>query len=513
MDILMKKTNKARFFWCIFSILSLAVMYGNNIAVSNIELTGINSGEDYAYVEFDLTWENSWRTDDLNGDGVTNWDAAWVFVKFKGSTGGWKHAKLFDAGHNSGTGTSSSIQIGLPYENGVYHATDNPGVGAFFYRSANGSGTYNISNAKLKWNYGADGVSDDEVVTVKVFAIEMVYVPEGSFYAGDGGTEVGSFYTYPTTSSPYHITSENEITVGTESGNLYYPSSTYAGDQSGPIPSTFPKGYAGFYCMKYEVTQQQYVDYLNAFFDTPYNDDQQASYRANKFSTYRHSLSGNGIGNYTTSNPYIAKNYISWADAIYFASWACLRPMTELEYEKACRGTITPVVHEYAWGTSNSTLVAYTLSNINASNETIATNYSYGTSTGNSVYSNTKVSGYNGPLRVGIFATVSSNRVEAGASYYGIMELSGNLKEFTITVGHPNGRSFSHYHGDGSYSIPDTWPGESSSLKGVGDRGGGWMSSFSFQRVSKRSTASNTINSDYCYEYAGFRAVRSLPPF
>jgi hypothetical protein len=34
-----------------------------------------------------------------------------------------------------------------------------------------------------------------------------------------------------------------------------------------------------------------------------------------------------------------------------FADWSGLRPMSELEYEKACRGYNTPAVpNEYAWG-------------------------------------------------------------------------------------------------------------------------------------------------------------------
>jgi sensor domain CHASE-containing protein len=55
----------------------------NNIQISNTKLTGQNTAEGYTLVQFDLSWENSRRINDLNDDGVTNWDAAWVFVKYR----------------------------------------------------------------------------------------------------------------------------------------------------------------------------------------------------------------------------------------------------------------------------------------------------------------------------------------------------------------------------------------------------------------------------------------------
>jgi hypothetical protein len=57
----------------------------------------------------------------------------------------------------------------------------------FINRSANGSGTLTLNNTGLRWNYGANGVTDNHKVIVKVFAIEMVYVPQGKLYLGSGG--------------------------------------------------------------------------------------------------------------------------------------------------------------------------------------------------------------------------------------------------------------------------------------------------------------------------------------
>ena len=136
-------------------------------------------------------------------------------------------------------------------------------------------------------------------------------------------------------------------------------------------------------------------------------------------------------------------------DGAAYSDWAGLRPLTELEYEKACRGTLTPVADEYVWGTATIADSAYTLSNAGANNEGIASNYSSGA--GNASYGTTDGS-IDGPLRVGIFAanSLNSGRMTAGASYYGIMELSGNLWERPVTIGNATGRGFTGLHGDGA---------------------------------------------------------------
>lgn len=463
----------------LFTALALLLFAGsvaaNNINVSNIRVTGQNTtaGENnpanYTLVQFDLSWENSWRT----SSAPNNWDAAWVFVKYRVGSGDWQHAWLNNTGHSSGTGTSATIDAGLLTPGTAFHATTNPALGVFIYRSADGTGNFSITGAQLRWNYGANGVADNATVDVKVFAIEMVYVPAGNFYVGSGGTETSAFYMYPTTTNPYQITGEGAITVGTTDGNLYYPSSTYGGDQSGPIPANFPKGYAAFYCQKYEISQQQYVDFLNTLTSA------QASTRYPNATTNRHAITVSG-GVYSTTNPYVACNFLSWMDGAAYSDWAGLRPMTELEFEKACRGLETPVANEYAWGTATVAGNAYTLGNPSANNEGIASNYS--TSTGNASYDITDGS-IDGPLRVGIFAAHADNsgRITAGASYYGIMELSGNLWERAVTVGNATGRDFTGLHGNGALSTnghanETAWPGltsgEVTGATGSGFRGG-----------------------------------------
>jgi formylglycine-generating enzyme required for sulfatase activity len=211
---------------------------------------------------------------------------------------------------------------------------------------------------------------------------------------------------------------------------------------------------------------------------------------------------------YATTNPNVACNYLSWADGAAYADWSGLRPMTELEFEKACRGEQPGIAGEYAWGTATVAGSAYTLSGDGTASEGIATNYS--TTAGNAMYGNTS-SDIGGPVRVGIFAANGSNsgRVSAGASYWGIMELSGNLWERPVTIDNGTGRAFTGTHGDGVLDSNGdanaaTWPG--TDAVGAGWRGGSWDVGTSDMQVSDRLAAG--YSDSYRYDNIGFRAVR-----
>ena len=85
----------------------------NNISVTNVTLTGQNTTAgtnnlaNYVLVQFSVSWENSWRS----SFGPANWDAAWLFIKYRISGGNWLHAILNNTGHNAPAG--STIDAGL----------------------------------------------------------------------------------------------------------------------------------------------------------------------------------------------------------------------------------------------------------------------------------------------------------------------------------------------------------------------------------------------------------------
>ena len=474
--------------------ISSTTAYANNIAVNNVSLTGQNTTNHFTLVQFDISWDNSWRT----SVGPSNWDAAWVFVKYRLKTQTtWHHATL-----NWVDGTGSGDGHTEPANSNIASSNDNGAGGAygvFIYRDADmAQGSVSYPGVQLRWNYGVDGLSDGDSVEVCVFAIEMVYVPQGSFELGSGGSETNHFYKAPTTTDTYTVSSEGAITVGTSSGNLYYAAdNSYAGDQAGPIPAAFPKGYNAFYCMKYEISQAQYTAFLNKL--TPTQDGNRFP---NQNGNYRHAITGSA-GARTTTNPYVACNYLSWADVAAYLDWAALRPMTELEYEKVCRGTLTPVANEYAWG-STSITGATGISNAGLTNETASN------SGANCVYNN--AAGVQGPMRVGCLGQGVNTREGVGATYYGIMEMSGNLWERPVTVGNATGRAFTGINGDGVLDATGNanttnWP--NTTATGAGLRGGTWNFDASNLRLSDRFYAAYT--NSYRSNNFGGRGFRLAP--
>lgn len=156
------------------SLFGFQTVFANNVVVSNISLTGQDAADNFTFVQFNITWDNSWRD-------PGNHDAAWVFVKYSTDGGAtWRHASLDISGHIA------------PGDSKIDTPSDSMGV--FIYRDAVGSGTNIWDGVKLKWDYGADSVSDDATVLVKVIAIEMVYIPQASFSVGSGGSENGHFF-------------------------------------------------------------------------------------------------------------------------------------------------------------------------------------------------------------------------------------------------------------------------------------------------------------------------------
>jgi formylglycine-generating enzyme required for sulfatase activity len=436
---------------CTLSLLAKA----NNVQITNVSTT-VTGG--VTVLNFNIQWDNSWR-----GGPGGNWDAVWVFVKYKDERFFYTHLDL--------TGTDVTVPSNLTYTIPADHK------GIFIYRSADGGG--NIASTPISVGITQKPGSYD----VKVFGIEMVNIPQGSFYLGHAGGNPNNFGEAGTSgATPYQITSENAINIGTAAGNLYDSRVTSAVT----IPSTWPKGYNSFYIMKYELSQAGYRDFLNAApvyanYLLPERSDltgaNYATIGSKLFPTgFRNNLyvsanygtdvvgtnaNGNTTYNEANDGEWTACNFLYWSDAAAFLDWAALRPMTEFEYEKAANGPAAINYPQFASGTYFQVAAAiggalnpYTnAETINHSN--LANNYL-----------NTSETGINGPLRGGFAADNLSTRQSSAGSYYGVMELSGNLWEPVVTCANVAGRSFNGTSlGDGSISglsgraNEDTWPG------------------------------------------------------
>jgi formylglycine-generating enzyme required for sulfatase activity len=525
-------------------LFSFNLLKSNNLQISNFIASnknisaGANHPNNHFFIYTSLSWENSWRTNNLNGDGVENWDAVWIFAKYRvNNTGEWKHVNFSNSGHIVPNNTN--LEVGLHNHKIPFDQNSNPVVGMFLYRKNNGSGTFDINNLQLKWNYALQNISDTDSVEVQVFGIEMVYVPKGAFYIGSTGNEAGRFHDADDVTKPFFVASEAEITTANSgSGNLWGLAGTNSASgvsnvtTATTIPIDFPKGFESYYCMKYEITQSQYVDFLNKQTRIQQNnltatdlsvgiDNVSNRYvMSNTASVERRNgikcnenidpnesisfycdLNNNGIPNEINDGQWIACNFISYRDFSAYMDWSGLRIMTEFEYEKSSRGIKTPKAEEFSWGENIISTSAYTISNEGRINESINTNYS--TTLANAAFTSTTgtSSTVAGPLRTGVFATNNSTKNQAGASYYGIMELTGNVWERVVSVRIAAGRNFNGIHGDGllstnGYANENTWPGltsgEVTAVTGVGLRGGFWGSNQANSRVSNRGSATNT---------------------
>lgn len=476
-------------------------LIANNIQVTNVSITGQNTDDNYTLVQFDLSWENSWRI----SAGPSNYDGAWVFVKYRTNGGNWQHATL-----NYVNGTANGDGHTAPAGSTIQTSSD--GVGAFIYRDSDGSGNINFSEVQLRWDYGSNNLSDESVVDIQVFAIEMVYVPEGSYELGSSpfGNETDNFYSPAAFfSTTYSVESENAINVQNLIGELYYSieSAENQGDQLGPIPADFPKGYGAFWCMKYEITEDQWIAFFNSLNDTQKgNHDVTDSDHKNTDAVVARNTIAYTSGNATTDAPARAINYLAYEDCAAYLDWTGLRFMTELEFEKACKG---PSHNDNMLATGGTSLhdELYTITDDGTENALIS---NPGVGISNVIFFATDPGG---PARVGILAASAQNptREETGGTYYGIMEMSGNLYERCIGVGTPTNRAFAGTHGDGilsaagAHNVP-TWPAVGSE-GAVSYRGGSWANDIGFLRVADRTSA--CILNSITNGRIGIRGVRT----
>ncbi|TAL60424.1 MAG: hypothetical protein EPN85_07250 [Bacteroidetes bacterium] len=501
-----KKTS----FLLVVFLLLFQIGRGNNVSITNVTVP------DNLHIQFDIAWDNSWY---ISG---SNWDAVWIFIKAQDCAGTttWDHRNLSvtPADHTVSGGTGLFVEVA---------ATD--GKGVFVRRNSNGTGT---QTGTINIRFSA-AVPAFATTNFHVFGIEMVWVPQASFTAGDGSTlstqSAASFGS--NNSTPRPVVSEALMAQDWLRNDKAGDGAITAHPQ---IPATFPKGYDAFYCMKYEISQQQYVAFLNDL-----TLSQQGNRTAQPPTAAAGTLAMTSAGNQNRNSiviktssaagvpavydndlngdatygdgANIACNYLSWDDLISYLDWSALRPMSELEFEKASRGITGSLLTEFPWG--NTTIlqaISTALTNGGAINEV-------STASGNGLCAyGAGASTTIGPLRCGFAATASTVRTTAGGSYYGIMDLGGNVWEQTVNAGYytnprqpSGGFLFTGSLGDGTIDgfgncTDATWGTSTYAVV----RGGNWEYALKMVQVSDRSYINSVAENAGRTRRTGGRGIR-----
>jgi len=475
----------------------LLMFTGFNSKANNVRINNVNLVND-STINFSISWDNSWKSQYA----PANNDAVWIFIKKRDCASlQWSHVDLSKnvAEHSAGE------PLTIAYDN--KDVTTNA-KGIYVQRANVGAGNINEVSVTLRMKGAVSGEFD-----FKIFGIEMVYAPEGSFFLGDGSSTDYGFGTYVSNGvfNPFKVTSEAALVTATSSTSTYY-NRLFAGGynvNNNSIPLAYPKGFKAFYAMKYELTQGQYVDFLNCL------QSDQAALR------YRPNTDDYGI-NYagewpeiSTKFPYRAAGFLSWQDLLAYLDWACLRPMTEFEYEKLSRGPLEPVTNEFAWGSTSITAVVYPPVNVGMANESASNTAS---SAGGLANCQGTIAA---PLRSGFAAKPGTTRYSSGAGYYGAMELTGNVHEYVVGI-QADGRTYSGNVGDGEITGATAaasglanvtgWPSSTSCkmVRGGSFSDGSLTNNLKLRVACRNPAASGYVTSDPStrYNVVGGRGVR-----
>src|SRR5688572_7819483 len=100
------KYSMKAFFFCLLSMCFNSALFANNIKITNPSLVGQDQLANTIKIQFTVSWENSFRVI----SGPSNWDAAWIFIKYRvsfksGGDGLWRHVKLAATGQLAPTGS------------------------------------------------------------------------------------------------------------------------------------------------------------------------------------------------------------------------------------------------------------------------------------------------------------------------------------------------------------------------------------------------------------------------
>jgi formylglycine-generating enzyme required for sulfatase activity len=299
-------------------------------------------------------------------------------------------------------------------------------------------------------------------VQIQAYAISMVHLYQYPFVYDSGCVS--------NCNTPANYGGGSPVTVAT------------VGQVPGTASAGWPNGYENYYMMRYLVSQGQYVDFLNSL---PASVASTRYLGTNQGYGSRLSVTG---GVYAAVDRNAAANFLGTLDLWGFLSWSALRPITEMEYERAGRD-ISPDNRIYPWGnTIPTTPPTYAPPN-------------EGGGAFSEYYMDFNNLASQSVLDVGRYMSMDVYRstAQTGASPYGIADLAGNVWEqmLNCTYGTPTYPSTGPVNGNGTATAPAGWPPGTDGTSGL--RGGAWNGAATVGRVSDRILASWALASRYFF--------------
>lgn len=482
----------------LFALLWAGNMYANNIQVT---INSYNSTSNPPKLNVTLSWDNSWH----DGTGTFR-DAAWVFIKYKDATmTTWATAPVATTGLTTITSIGNNVRFEAIGRNPITTTAVTSDFRGLIIRRAkpNGvaasdptiAGVYNVSMTfDIPFVFGGMPANPE----FKIFALEMVDVPQAAFYAGDGsGIGIKSSFV---NQAPKSVINEAQLIC-------------VANSIMDTVPATFPKGFNEFYMMKYELSQEGYVEFLNTLTRAEQNivignsafnvvagnvttnmicsqNNIELATSAGGFLagivnfvinkrqgivgqcisindpvTFSCNINQNGTLNENTDGQCLPVIPLKPNSIIHYLDWAGLSPATELEFEKACRGVAYPVPLEKCWGSIESAYPGPAVADIDLNGPGESNTLNYNGPVGFFDPFDPSIEKYH-IFRCGAFAKpATSSRLTSGGSYYGIMDLSNNAFELVVPV---SSHVFTNSHGNGIVGDANTW-GNIFGYKGLAD--------------------------------------------
>ena len=504
----MKLKTITRFFlaFLFIQVISSKNLQANNLNISAPTVVGSN-------LQFTISWDNSWNASLT----PSNFDAVWVFVKRQACVDNlWTHALVSTVSGNHSV-TGGVLQVDAVAD----------GMGVFIRRSALGNGSIATATVTLALQTAANNQDN-----FQVFGTEMVNIPQGDFLIGDNSNGAGQG-SGPNSFGFKNVLITNAIqTAGIGAVGNYKSNGGWGSTAS--LPGTYPLGWNSFYSMKYEISQEQYASFLNtltftqqlartsvnpasavgtyaiASAATPCRNGikvRTSGVSAITPAVYGCDLNNNGTFNEAADGQNIACNWLAWSDLMAYLDWAALRPMTEFEFEKVCRGASpSSLPNEYAW---NSIAITQAISSA-VNNAGQASETSTASGNGLCVYGGSTTT--NGPLRCGFAASTATNKAQAGGAWFGVMEMSGNVWEQCIGGQNFNYSNFTDACGDGTLSSAGAansanWPAAGGGQNGGVGRGGAYDAGAANCTISDCVLMTNNTNQGR-YQSFGGRGVR-----